>query len=194
MKNLLSILIVISFSSQAQKMKIIQGSLQGLKGQTSYDIKFSYDSMFVGRGIPENEYLDAVSARWELKEPGKGPAFVKMWFDDRQRLYEPEFVKNFENHSKIKLNDKNATYTLLLKTNSTEGGWDLWMEGSAAIIAGELWIVESADHSKVKARIRLRDSQGKDSNGGDFEMTTRIKSAYASAGKWLGIFILKHSE
>ena len=175
-------------------MKIIQGSLQGLKGQASYDIKFSYDSMFVGRGIPENEYLDAVSARWELKEPGKGPAFVKMWFDDRQRLYEPEFVKNFENHSKIKLNDKNATYTLLLKTNSTEGGWDLWMEGSAAIIAGELWIVESADHSKVKARIRLRDSQGKDSNGGDFEMTTRIKSAYASAGKWLGIFILKHSE
>jgi hypothetical protein len=194
MKKLLPILIVISFSSSAQKMKIIQGSLQGLKDQASYDIKFSYDSMVVGRGIPENEYLDNVSARWEVKEPGKGPAFVKMWFDDRERLYEPEFVKYFENHSKIKLNDKDATYTLLLKTNSTEGGWDLGIEGSVAIIAGELWIVESADHSKVKARIRIRDSQGKDNHGGDFDMTTRIKSAYASAGKWLGIFILKHSD
>ncbi len=76
-------------------MKIIQGSLQGLKDQASYDIKFSYDSMVVGRGIPENEYLDNVSARWELKEPGKGPAFVKMWFDDRERLYRARICQVF---------------------------------------------------------------------------------------------------
>ena len=64
--------------------------------------------MVCGSGHPRKEYLADVSARWELKEPGKGPAFVKMWFDDRKRLYEPEFVKNFESHSKIKLNDKDA--------------------------------------------------------------------------------------
>ncbi len=194
MKNLLFILIAVSFSANAQKMKVIEGSLQGLKEQTSYDIKFSYDSMVIGRGIPEAEYLANLSARWNAKEPGKGAAFVKKWFDDRKLQYEPEFNKNFEKHSNIKLNDTNAKYTLLLKTNFTEGGWDAGIEGSCAIIAGELWVVESVDNSKVKAKISIRDSQGKNNFGGDFEMTNRIKSAYGSAGKWLGIYLQKHSN
>ena len=187
-------MIFVSFSSSAQKMKIIAGDLHGLKEQTSYDVKFTYDSIVIGRGVPEKEYLDAISARWELIEPGKGPAFVKMWFDDRSLLYEPTFINNFEKSSKKKLNDKNAKYVLLLKTNFIEGGWDAGIEGSNAIMGGELWIVESDDNSKIKAKIRLRDSQGHNNQGGDFEMTNRINSAYAAAGKWLGIYLQKHSE
>lgn len=194
MKNLLVILILVSFSSSAQKMKVISGNLQELKSQTSYDIKFTYDTIIIGRGVPEKEYLKAVSERWEAREAGKGAAFVKMWFDDRSLLYEPTFIKNFEKSSKIKLKDKGASYLLLFKTNFIEGGWDAGIEGSNAIIAGELWIVDSNDPSKVKAKITVRDSQGHNNHGGDFEMTNRISSAYAAAGKWLGIYLSKHSK
>lgn len=81
-------------------MKVIAGNLQGLKGQTSYDMKFTYDSMLIGRGIPEKEYLDNLSTRWDQKEPAKGAVFVKKWFDDREKLYEPEFIMSFEKASK----------------------------------------------------------------------------------------------
>lgn len=192
MKKLLAVTVFISFSATAQKMKTISGNLQGLKDQTSYDIKFYYDSISVGRGVPEKDYVQAVSMRWDAKEKGKGDVFSKMWFDDRARLYEPTFIANFEKASKIKLTDPSAKYTLLLKTYYIEGGWDAGIEGSNAIIAGELWIVESADNSNVKAKISIRDSQGNNNHGGDFEMTNRIKSAYASAGKWLGIYLQKH--
>jgi hypothetical protein len=175
-------------------MKVIAGNLQGLKGQTSYDLKFTYDSITVGRNIPEEKYLHDISARWEIKERGKGATFVKMWYDDRQGLYEPAFVESFEKSSKVKLHDQEAKYTLVFKTHWVEGGWDLGIEGSRAIIAGELWIVESGDNNKVKAKISIRDSQGNNSDGGDFDMTKRIKRAYAAAGKWLAIYLDKHAN
>ena len=196
MKNLYLILIILSFSATAQRMKLLSGSLKDLKGQTSYDVQFKYDGMLVGRGIPEKTYLDGLKTRWEEKEPGKGKgsSLVNKWFDDRKVRYEPAFIKNFEQYSKVKLNDKNAKYTLLLKTMITEGGWDIGIEGGGGIIAGELWIVESADSNKVVTKINFYDSRGIDKNGGDFEMTTRIKSAYAITGKWLGIFYRKKSK
>ena len=86
-------------------------------------------------------------------------------------LYEPAFKKNFEKYSGLKLNDINAKYTLVLKTRHIEGGWDIGIEGQPGIIAGEFWIVESANKNNVKAKIDLYDSKGVDLNGGDFEIT-----------------------
>ena len=90
--------------------------------------------------------------KWNEKEPGKGSAFVNQWFDDREILYEPAFRKNFEKYSELKLNDKSAPYTLILKTSRTEGGWDVGVMGHPGEIDGELWIVDSANQTKIIAK------------------------------------------
>jgi hypothetical protein len=191
---LLVVLLVTASVASAQKREVIYGSLNGLKAQKSYDITFTYDSMFVGMEIPEKRYLEDKRKAWEEKEPGKGDAFVQQWYDARKKLYEPTFIKSFEKFALVKLNDKNAKYTMILKTYHTEAGWNIGVATHPGEIGGELWIVESADTSKIIAIISLFECLGTDPYGGDFEMTRRIQSAYASAGKWLGEFVRRKAK
>ena len=183
---------IVSTPVAAQQRKLISGSLDGLKAQKSYDIQFTYDSLHVGDYVAEDVYLSQKRKDWELKEPGKGIAFVDQWFADRKKRYQPTFIKSFESYSRRKLNDKNAKYTLVLKTKYTEGGWSAGVVSHSANIGGELWIVESADQNKVIAKISFFGLAGKPSSSGrDFDMTWRIQSAYDFAGKVLGDFLKK---
>src|SRR5688500_18678173 len=99
------ILLTLSFSTAAQKFKLLSGNLNALKGQSSYDIKFEYDNMIVGANMPENVYLEEKRKTWETREPGKGSEFVKRWYDHRSKRYEPAFTENFEKWGRVKLHD-----------------------------------------------------------------------------------------
>jgi hypothetical protein len=178
----------------SQNIKLLTGSLKSLKGQQSYNITFTYDSMVVGTNTLESAYLAEKKSQWEAKEPGKGSAFVEMWVNDRKKRYEPAFIQNFEHYSNIKLGDSTAKYTLLVKTTRTEGGWYIGVASHFGEIDGELWVVESANKSHVIAKIAFLKSKGKNQFGNDFEMTIRIKSAYAQAGRWLGDFLRRKSK
>jgi hypothetical protein len=182
-------------SALAQKMKLLSGSLKPLKGQKSYDIQFTYDSMTVGGdGMSEKNYLRQKKNDWEVKEPGRGSDFVEKWFFDRQRLYEPAFIKKFEHYSNLKLEDTAAKYTLIVKTKNTEGGWSVGVMGHPGEISGEMWIVDSANKSNVIAKILFFEFTGKISSGGDFDMTQRIKGAYEVTGRWLGDFVRRKTK
>lgn len=183
------LLIVAAENASAQRRQLIHGSLNGLKQEKSYRISFTYDSMLIGMEIPEKQYLEDKRKAWEEREPGKGTEFVDQWYDARNKRYEPAFIKSFEKFSLLKLNDSNATYTMILKTFHTEAGWNIGVVAHAGEISGELWIVESADPTKIIAVISLFECIGTDTYGGDFDMTRRIQSAQASAGKWLGEFV-----
>lgn len=185
--------LIISPSAMAQKRKLISGSMEGLKEYKSYDIKFTYDYMIVGEKS-EKQFLQEKRKVWEEKEPGQGSAFVQQWFYARKDYYEPTFIKAFEEVSKIKLGDKEAKYTLIVKTLKTNGGWGIGVAAGAGDIGGEMWIVESADENKVVARIAFSDFLGKVFTNGDFEMTNRINSAYALAGQGLGDFIKRKAK
>ncbi len=192
-------MLLLFFTSQsllAQSVKLLDGSLESLKGQKSYNIIFRYDSMLVGMADPNPEkvFLLEVKKRWEDREPGRGSDFIQEWFEDRKLLYEPSFIQNFKQYAKVELPDPQAAYTLIVKTKHTEGGWFGGVLAHPGQIDGELWIVESADQSKVVARIAFYKFTGKIQYPGDFEMTTRIQSAYAIAGKGLGDFVKRKSK
>lgn len=196
MRNVLLLLFFTCQSLLAQSVKLLDGSLESLKGQQSYNIIFRYDSMLVGMADPRPEkvFLLEVKKRWEEREPGRGSDFIQEWFEDRKLLYEPSFIQNFKQYAKVELPDTQAAYTLIVKTKHTEGGWFGGVLAHPGEIDGELWIVESADQSKVVARIAFYKFTGKIQYPGDFEMTTRIQSAYAIAGKGLGDFVKRKSK
>lgn len=193
-KGIFIILLHLFSYATAQTIKLTSGSLQGLKSQTSYNIKFTYDSLMVGTDMPERIYLDEKRTQWERKEPGRGFDFVKFWFDDRKETYEPTFIYNIEKYAKIKLNDIDANYILLVKTKRIEGGWTVGVMNHPAEIDGELWIVDTMDNSKVVARIGFYNIAGNKFFGGDFEMATRIQSAYMFAGKGLGYYLKRKAK
>jgi len=187
------VLILLPLLGAAQRMSVLSGDMHPLRGQKSFDIQFNYDSIMVGLQVPEKKFVADVKARWVERDSIKADQFEQMWYGDRQKYYEPAFINKFQECG-IMLKDDNAKYTIVLKTRYIEGGWSVGVAGKNAEIAGELWIVESADFSHIICRIEFYDARGAEAFGGDFDMTRRIITAYQNAGKWLGIFVHRRAK
>jgi hypothetical protein len=179
------ILVTICAPLHAQKRKLLYGDRDVLQGVKSYDIKFTYDSMLVGITTPEDQYLRTKKKEWDERKLGKGTAFINEWFDGRQLQYEPTFIKTFETYSRVKLNDKNSKYMMVLKPKRTGAGWYAGVLAHPGEIDGELWIVESADQSNVVAKIGFYGFVGKTTRG-DVDLSDRIETGLRDGRKRIG--------
>ena len=173
----------------AQKVKLIEGDLSPLKGQTAVKTEFTYDNMIVGKDLSEKDYIVEKKAKLDEKEPGRGDKWEKSWFSDRKDRFEPQFRELFAKHSTLSTVGEKAPYTLIFKTTRTEPGWNVGVMRVPAYINGEAWIVDSSNPDKVIAKISITRSPGRDAWGFDFETGARLQEAYAKAGKEIGGFI-----
>jgi hypothetical protein len=188
-KSMLILLTGLSTISLAQRIKLVEGDLKPLKGQTSLKTEFLYDNMIVGKDQPEKQYIADRKSKLDEKENGRGTTWEKAWISDRKDRFEPEFRELFAKYASISTVDDKAPFTMIFKTTRTEPGWNVGVMRVPAFIDGEAWIVESANPSNVIAKISLLKAPGRDAWGGDFETGARLQEAYAKAGKELGAFI-----
>jgi hypothetical protein len=193
MKKLLAILLVaITVSGYAQKLKLVEGDLAPLKGQTTIKIEFTYDGLVIGnKNKPEAEYVGKKKEEYNKKEAGKGDKWATDWVEDRPNRYEPKFRELFAKESEMSTTDDNAKYTLIFKTVNIEPGYNIGISRQNAYIDAEAVIVETADKNKVIAKITILNSPGGTFGGYDFDSGTRIAEAYAKAGKEIGYMIHK---
>lgn len=184
---------MISLSSMAQKIKLIEGDLAPLKGETSIAAKFTYDHMRVGKYDKEEDYVAKKTADYNKKEPGRGDNWAKSWASDRERMFEPKFIELFEKETEMTVK-KEAKYTLIFKTIFTEPGYNVPMiSHENARIDAEVWIVETGNE-KVIAKISVEKAPGRSYGGSDYDTGVRIAEAYADAGKYLGKFLKKNDK
>ncbi|HYI78350.1 MAG TPA: hypothetical protein VEW65_12085 [Chryseolinea sp.] len=194
MKNVFAILLVsLSTSVVAQKIKLIEGDLSPLKGQTSIKTEFKYD-MSVGKFDKEDDYIAQKKKELNEKEPDRGDSWEKNWKADRQDRFEPQFRELFAKHSEMSTTGENAKYTLIFKTVHTEPGFNVHVMSKPAYIDAEAWIVEAQNPNKVIAKITITKALGRDVFGFDYETGLRLQEAYAKAGKELGGFIRKNAK
>jgi hypothetical protein len=191
---LFAALIVLSATAHAQKIKLLEGDLSPLNGQTTIKTEFTYDNMTVGKDLTEEAYIKEKKGKLDEKEKGRGEKWEKAWKDDRKDRFEPQFRELFAKHSGISTSGDNATYTLIFKTTRTEPGWNVGVMRVPAYIDGEAVIVESANPSKVIAKISVLKAPGRDAMGFDYETGARLQEAYAKTGKELGGFIKSKSK
>lgn len=191
---LLISLMACAIASQAQKLKLIEGDLSALAGQSSINTEFTYDNMKVGKDLTEEAYIAEKKAKLDEKEKGRGDKWEKAWVDDRKERFEPQFRELFAKHSGLSTVGDNAKYTLIFKTTRTEPGWNVGVMRVPAFIDGEAWIVEKANPSNVIAKITVTKAPGRDAMGFDYETGARLQEAYAKTGKELGGFIKSKSK
>jgi hypothetical protein len=190
----LLLMALISVSASAQKIKLIEGDLSRLAGETSLMAKFTYDNMGVGKFDKESDYIAKKTEEYNKKEPGRGDNWAKNWVGDRDRDYEPKFIDLFEKETGMTVSrTKPAKYTLVFKTNFTEPGYNVYVTRKNATINAEAWIVETASQ-KVIAKISVEKVPGRTFGGNDYDTGIRITECYADAGKHLGKFIKKNSK
>jgi hypothetical protein len=190
MKNILLLLFAwVSFTANAQKIKLIEGDLSPLKGQTEIKMEFTYDNMAVGKFKNEADYIASKKKDLNEKEAGRGDSWEKNWKDDRKDRFEPQFRELFAKHSELSTVGENSKYTLIFKTTRTEPGFNIEVMRRPAFIDGEAWVVETANPSKVISKISVIKAPGRDVFGFDYETGARLMEAYAKAGKELGGFV-----
>jgi|SRR5882724_3362790 len=182
---------LLALNANAQHIKLLEGSIDVLKNEKSINTEFTYKDMRVGKYDKEADYVNEKKEEYNKKEPGKGDAWAKNWEGDRQYKYEPKFNELFEKYSDM-IVKPGSKYTLIFNTNFTELGFNVGVARKSAQINGDAVIVETADKSKIIAKIRLEKAPGSAFfTGNDFDSGDRIAECYASAGKGLAKFIKK---
>lgn len=189
-KNLIAILgfLLFAVKMQAQKIKTTEGDLSVLKNETAINIEFTYDGMSVGKFDSEKDYLDKKTEEYNKKEPGRGDSWAKSWVADRASRFEPKFNELFMESSGMSIK-KDAKYTLIFKTTSTEPGYNIVIKRKNAEIDAEVWIVETANRKNRIATLTVSNAPGRMFGGYDYDTGSRIAEAYAVAGKRLGKYI-----
>lgn len=178
----------VGISGFSQKIKLLEGDLSPLKGESAIKTEFKYD-MSVGKFDKEDDYIVKKKSELNEKEPGRGDTWEKSWKSDRQERFEPQFRELFSKHSDISTVGENSKYTLIFKTIRTEPGFNVGVANKPASIDAEATIVETQNPSKVVAKILITKAPGRDVMGFDYETGARLQEAYAKAGKELGGFI-----
>lgn len=177
----------------AQKVRLIDGSLDALKGIKKMNLQFDYSKMGVGKFATEEEYISKKKEDYNKKEEGKGDTWSKSWVADRKNRFEPQFKELFAKYDEtLLLGDYSGEkYTLIFKTTYTEPGYNVYVTRKNAEIDGEAWIVETANPSTVIAKISVQNCPGRTFGGNDYDTGERIQESYATAGKGLGKFLDK---
>src|ERR1700743_789912 len=82
-------------TSFGQKVRVIDGNLNALKGVKKMNLQFDYSKMGVGKFATEEEYLSKKKDDYNKKESGKGDEWAKSWVADRKNRFEPQFKELF---------------------------------------------------------------------------------------------------
>jgi len=180
--------VLITSASFAQKIKTVEGDLSVLKDESTINIEFVYDGMSVGKYDKEADYIKAKTEEYNKKEAGRGDSWAKSWVTDRASRYEPRFINEFQEASNMTVKSE-AKYTLIFKTTTTEPGYNIVISRKNAEIDAEVLIVETANKSKVIAKLTVSNAPGRIYGGYDYDTGTRIAESYAVAGKRLGKYI-----
>ncbi|WP_290791520.1 hypothetical protein [Flavihumibacter sp. UBA7668] len=198
-KNLVGMMVVamaaITMDASAQRIKLESGAVAVLAGEKEINTEFVYDGMSVGKFKTEAEYLAKKTEEYNKKETGKGDNWAKAWVADRQGRFEPVFNERFGLVSGLASGTAPAAkYTMIVKTLSTEPGYNIGISRANSNIYLEVRIVETADKSKEIAKIRVEKATGGSWVGYDFDTGQRIGEAYAEAGTALGAYIKKNTK
>jgi len=190
---LLSALCLLAVGAQAQKFKLEEGAFKGLRKEKEILLEFRYDSLMVKKKLTEKEYIDEKRAAYNEKEAGRGDRWAKEWFEDRQKRFEPEFEKMFNNNEMFHASVKHDTarFKLVIHTVMIDPGYYQQVVRQPAFIDVYATLYDKRKPGKTIAKLHVWDVTGVSFGGADFDTGIRITEAYAKLGKELGEWIVK---
>lgn len=196
MKKLLTTLLVsavVATTSFAQKMKVLSGDFDFLKGQGAVVVKLDFSEVtFYNENLSEKEYIDKRVKEIEEKEPGESANWVKDWESFRDTRFLDKFISIATENSNIDfVKDGNTPYTLIVKATWIYPGWFGGVMKQHAKISTLLQFVESGDPTHVLLAIEADKAPGDIAFVGIPNNNDRIAEGFAKTGKTLAQLIEK---
>jgi len=178
-----------TLSINAQDVDISKGDLKFLKEEKSINIELTYDKMTVD-GSKEADFIKEKTAQYNAKEAGTGNTWAIKWQEDKKMRFEPKFILGYTNLSGMTV-DSTAKYTLIFNTKAMEPGYSVGVSKRNAGIDGTVIIVETANRSKILAKLSVERPGENMFRGAAFDAGSRIADAYYLSGQKVGKFVKK---
>lgn len=184
----------LSQTAPAQKILVKSGSLAPLKNTTLIGVEYDYGNMMVGK-YKEAQFLTLTTDEYNKKEPGQGDLWQKKWVSDRAEKFQPRLEGAFNNYCAIMGVDLrldpgvSGKKKMVFHTTFTEPGLNPGADSPRASISAE--VVFYDESGAEIAKVLITDSPGSPVYKLDYDTGTRIRDAYANAGKALAGLILR---
>ena len=185
--------LLFSISGFSQEVDIMKGDLIFLKDEKTINIEFTYEKMMVGDDGKEENYIKRKTTELNANEAGTGDTWAIKWQEDKQMRYEPKFILGFTNLSGMTVN-KDAKYTMIFNTKALEPGYSIGVSKRNAGIDGTVTIVETANRTKILAKLMVERPEENKFRGAAFDAGSRIADAYYLSGQKVAKFIKKNMK
>lgn len=188
----LSIVSIVS----AQRYNILSGDFKNLKGISEYNATFDYKDLQVNGFESEEAYLKEKAEKRQNYDngkdiDGKAEKFKNDWYADRQNKYEPAFINyfnsKFEKDKVVIDNNRNAKYTMNIKTTWIYPGYSVVAAAEPAKISAIITVTETANPKNILLEIEFDKSIGLPQGTFDFNQGYRIAGAYEKLAKNMAI-------
>ena len=173
----------------AQIFKTAQGDLNSITGIERYNIIFEYaENLKVPKYDSEESFLEYHRKKKEKKESGSGETFKNLWFINREQLFEPKFIQEFnffnlkEKQVTVARNISDAQYTMVVRTSLIDPGNSNFFFKKDARLKVIIRIYKSDTPEQVLYKTEKVNVHSKGASTGDYD---RIMSAYAELGRGL---------
>ena len=201
MKKIIGTCLLIALVSvgYGQKMKVLSGDFDFLKGQEQVKVTMDFsEATFYNENLSEDAYIERRTKELEEDKPGEGTAWQKDWASFRDERFLDKFATIATEASK-KANiqfskDADAPYTLIVKATWIYPGWFGGVMKQPAKVSTLLNFVETANPSNVVLSIQSEKALGDIAFVGIPNTNDRIAEGFAKTGKSLAKLIDKKSK
>lgn len=182
-----SFVILTLYSADGQKIKAADGDINKLTNVSEYNLVMEYsENLKIPNYESETDFLDFQFKKKEALEKGLGKRFKADWFENRNKVYRPEYIKAFNAFTLKKrqvriIEDEETKYTMVVKTFLIYPGYhvEVWYEHTKLEIT--LTIFETANPENILYSSEIIHAEGR---GGSTDKE-RISTAYLNLGTYL---------
>lgn len=177
----------------AQKIELEQWTINTLAKQQYINIQFDYSGIIVGK-LREKDYILQTVMKKNSRSPQSGYKWLNDWFGNREKAFEPQFIRLFNKYSPIQaFPGKEQKYTLIVHTYYIDPGYNIYVSRQPAKVSFEYIFIETANPDNVIAKFKQENVVGSNqySSMYDYAVETRITECYSKGGKSLARLIAK---
>ncbi len=167
-----------------------------MQGTDKILVKFDYSAVRVGKFATEAEYIENRMAEIDEKEPGKGDEWRVKWEEQKDSVFEHQFIKLMNDQTGKKgvfagtdFND--APLTMMVHVTFIEPGWNIGISRRNAEVSMTIEIYKTGDMNNPLVVYEMNRLQGVGAMGFDFDAGYRIGQSFARGGRDLGKFLVK---
>ncbi len=188
--RIITVILVTIFSSCsllfAQKYETNLGDLKNIEEISEYKVVFEYDSLLkIPNYDSEASFIAFQVDKRERKTRGSGIMFKQQWYGNRKSVYEPEFIKEFNNFKlkkrQINIGKENpkANHTMVITTSFIYPGYDATVWGEDTKLEVTISVYKNDSKETILYETKIVKIHGRPSSD-EFE---RVKTAYGELGR-----------